>query len=164
MLETQVRSLGGKIPWRRACKPLQYSCLENPMDRGAWWATVLMVTKSRTEATGHAVPVSNLCHFDGPSKKWVTVCVMMWRGCRAGSDWLSKGWLQSYGEASKGCIVRGGREGEGDSSTQTGRRCCCLILTLMLQLSVTLASDLVLGRKHCGKWYCGKYLCGWWII
>ena len=28
--------------------PLQYSCLENPMDRGAWWATVHVVTKSRT--------------------------------------------------------------------------------------------------------------------
>ena len=26
--------------------PLQYSCLENPMDRGAWWATVLRVGKS----------------------------------------------------------------------------------------------------------------------
>ena len=28
--------------------PLQYSCLENPMARGAWWAAVLGVTKSRT--------------------------------------------------------------------------------------------------------------------
>ena len=28
--------------------PLQYSCLENPMDRGAWWATVHKVTKSQT--------------------------------------------------------------------------------------------------------------------
>ena len=27
---------------------LQYSCLENPMDRGAWWATVHAVTKSQT--------------------------------------------------------------------------------------------------------------------
>ena len=33
------------IPWRRECKPLQYSCLENLMDRGAWWATVHMVVK-----------------------------------------------------------------------------------------------------------------------
>ena len=32
----------GKIPWRRVLhgNPLQYSCLENPMDRGAWQATV----------------------------------------------------------------------------------------------------------------------------
>ena len=28
--------------------PLQYSCLENPMDGGAWWVTVHEVTKSRT--------------------------------------------------------------------------------------------------------------------
>ena len=27
--------------------PLQYSCLENPMDRGAWWAAVHGVSKSR---------------------------------------------------------------------------------------------------------------------
>ena len=29
--------------------PLQYSCLENPMDRGAWWATVYRVAKSQTQ-------------------------------------------------------------------------------------------------------------------
>ena len=29
----------GKIPWRRYGNPLQYSCLENPLDRGAWWTT-----------------------------------------------------------------------------------------------------------------------------
>ena len=28
--------------------PLQYLCLENSMDRGAWWATIPGVTKSRT--------------------------------------------------------------------------------------------------------------------
>ena len=28
--------------------PLQYSCLENPMDRGDWWATVHRVTESQT--------------------------------------------------------------------------------------------------------------------
>ena len=31
--------------------PFQYSCLENSMDRGAWWATVHGVTKSRTRPT-----------------------------------------------------------------------------------------------------------------
>ena len=33
----------GKIPWRRACNPLQHSYLENPMDRGAWWAIIYKV-------------------------------------------------------------------------------------------------------------------------
>ena len=31
--------------------PLQYSCLENSMDRGAWWITIHGVTKSRTRLT-----------------------------------------------------------------------------------------------------------------
>ena len=31
------------------CNPLQYSCLENPMDRGAWRATVHRVAKNRTQ-------------------------------------------------------------------------------------------------------------------
>ena len=44
----------GSIPWsgrspgRGHGHPLQYSCLENPMDRGAWWATVHRVAKSQT--------------------------------------------------------------------------------------------------------------------
>ena len=34
---------------------LQYSCLENPMDRGAWWATVHRIAESEmTEVTEHA--------------------------------------------------------------------------------------------------------------
>ena len=35
-----------KIPLRRAWQPTPVFCLENPMDRGAWWATVNRVTKS----------------------------------------------------------------------------------------------------------------------
>ena len=38
----------GKSPGGRHGNPLQYSCLENPMDRGAWWATVHGVAKSQT--------------------------------------------------------------------------------------------------------------------
>ena len=62
MQETRVQSLGQEgggngIPWKEEematpgggnGNPLQYSCLENPMDRGAWQATVHRVTKSRT--------------------------------------------------------------------------------------------------------------------
>ena len=35
-----------KMPWRRICNPLQYSCLENPLDRGDWQVTVHGVSKS----------------------------------------------------------------------------------------------------------------------
>ena len=38
----------GKSPGGGHGNPLQYSCLENPMDRGPWQATVYMVTKSWT--------------------------------------------------------------------------------------------------------------------
>ena len=38
----------GRCPGGRNGNPLQYFCLENPMDRGALWATVHRVTKSRT--------------------------------------------------------------------------------------------------------------------
>ena len=35
----------GRAPGEGNGHPLQYSCLENPMDRGAWWATVHGVAK-----------------------------------------------------------------------------------------------------------------------
>ena len=38
----------GRSPGEGNGNPLQYSCLENPMDRGAWWATVYGVGKSCT--------------------------------------------------------------------------------------------------------------------
>ena len=38
----------GRSPGGGNSNPLQYSCLDNPMDRGAWWATVHGVTKSQT--------------------------------------------------------------------------------------------------------------------
>ena len=38
----------GRSPGEGNGNPLQYSCLENPMYRGVWWATVHGVTKSRT--------------------------------------------------------------------------------------------------------------------
>ena len=36
----------GRSPGGGNGNPLQYSCLENSMDRGAWWATVHVVTKN----------------------------------------------------------------------------------------------------------------------
>ena len=38
----------GRPPGGGHGNPLQYSCLKNPMDRGAWWATLLMLAKSWT--------------------------------------------------------------------------------------------------------------------
>ena len=48
-----IRDMGsvpglGRSPGGGHGNPLQNSCLENPMDRGAWWATVHWVTKNQT--------------------------------------------------------------------------------------------------------------------
>ena len=49
MQETQVRSLDGEDPLEK--EMATHSCLENPMDRAAWQATVHGVAKSRTGLT-----------------------------------------------------------------------------------------------------------------
>ena len=68
MQETQETQVG-KIPgWGRSPgggqgNPFRYSCLENPMDRGAWRGTVHRVTKSRTQLkwlSRHAQQENNL--------------------------------------------------------------------------------------------------------
>ena len=56
----------GSIPGSRRSsgggngKPLQYSCLGNPMDRGAWWATVSRKESDMTEATKQLLPKTSL--------------------------------------------------------------------------------------------------------
>ena len=55
----------GKIPEERHINPLQCSCLENPMDRGAWWATIHRVAKSRIglkrlKAHGHTADLKSV--------------------------------------------------------------------------------------------------------
>ena len=51
MQETQVPSQSGlgRSPGEGKGNPLQYSCLENSMDRGGWWATAHRVAKSWTQ-------------------------------------------------------------------------------------------------------------------
>ena len=50
MWETWVRYLGQKdSPREGNGNPLQYTCLENSMDRGAWWVTVHGVAKAQTQ-------------------------------------------------------------------------------------------------------------------
>ena len=63
----------GRSPGGGPSNPLQYSCLENPMDRGAWWATVHGVAKSWTQMkqlnthihTHTYMHIYNYLHFIG---------------------------------------------------------------------------------------------------
>ena len=72
--------------------PLQYSCLENPMDRGAWWATVHGVTKSWThdwsDLAHMRVPTSSLTLWlsTGEIHKhvttdWKALCILNLHWC-----------------------------------------------------------------------------------
>ena len=67
--------------------PIQYSCLENPMDNGAWWAAVHEVAKSRTQLRDFTFTF----HFHALEKEMAThSSVLAWRipgmgslvGCR----------------------------------------------------------------------------------
>ena len=67
--------------------PLQYSCLENPMDRGAWWASVHGVAKSRARLSDFTFTF----HFHALEREMAThSSILDWRipgrwslvGCR----------------------------------------------------------------------------------
>ena len=44
----------GRSPGEGNGDPIQYACLENPMDRGAWWATGYGVAKNRARLSEHS--------------------------------------------------------------------------------------------------------------
>ena len=57
MLETWALIPGlGRSPGEGNGNPLQYSCLKNSMDRGAWWATVHEVTRVRHDLATKSPP------------------------------------------------------------------------------------------------------------
>ena len=58
----------GRSPGEGNSNPLQYSCWENPMDGGAWWATVHAVTKSQTRLSDftHSLTQTPYNTLDGP--------------------------------------------------------------------------------------------------
>ena len=63
---TDVRNMGlipglGRSPGGGHCNPLQYSCLENPMDSEAWWAAVQWVAESQTRLKRLGGSVAKSC-------------------------------------------------------------------------------------------------------
>ena len=60
----------GRSPGEGNGNPLQYYCLENPMDRGAWWATAHGVAKSRTRLSDFtSLPYLYFCSSAMPWRK-----------------------------------------------------------------------------------------------
>ena len=66
----------GRSPAGRRGNPLQYSCLENPVDGGAWWAAVHGVAKSQTRLSDFTFTF----HFRALEKEMAThSSVLAWR-------------------------------------------------------------------------------------
>ena len=81
----------GRSPGGGNGNPFQYSCLENPMDRGAWWATVHGVTKSwtglnmrapRRAAAPATKPQLIPGQLAGSLRSWTSLCMWTWRALR----------------------------------------------------------------------------------
>ena len=134
--ETQVRALGWEDPLEGGHgDPLQYSCLENPMDRGAWWAIVHGVAKSWTwqkQLSTHSyvkihqtaglrfAPFTafKLCHNKTPASGWCTPAsssryLWEWRQSRTEVGFirivnvmfLSRGEVKHRWERNNSCLV-----------------------------------------------------------
>ena len=71
--------------------PLQYSCLENPVDRGAWWAAVHGVTKSWTRLSNFTFAF----HFHALEKEMATHLCSCLENARDEGAW----WAAVYGVA-----------------------------------------------------------------
>ena len=80
----------GRSPGEGNGNPFQYSCLENPMDGGAWWATVHGVAKSWTRLSDLWIDIdrNNLSSLPGSS-------VSKESACNSG-DWCSNPGLGRY--------------------------------------------------------------------
>ena len=95
MQETWVQSLGWEDPpGGRHSNPLQYSCLESPMDRGAWQATVHRVVKSQTWLKWLSMLTRVwICQGSDYEGRWVLVS-----SC-PGDHWLGQHHTVTCGEA-----------------------------------------------------------------
>ena len=78
----------GRSPGGEHGNPLQYSCLENPMDRGARLGTVQRVSKSQTWLSDFTFSVS---YWVSQVAQWVKICLQCrWRRRRRFDPWVRK--------------------------------------------------------------------------
>ena len=118
------RSLVGCIPWGRweldtterlhfhfslSCvegngSPLQCSCLENPRDRGAWWAAVYGVTQSRTRLKGLSSSSSSKITADANCSNEIERCLLLGRKVMINIDSILKS--RDITLPTKVCIVK----------------------------------------------------------
>ena len=90
----------GRSPGEGNGNPLQYSCLENPMDRGAWWATVHGVARVRHDLASRPrlpppqVPEVTVQYSLGPERGWKEMGLDL-------TSWIGKATLHNDKAATK---------------------------------------------------------------
>ena len=99
LISVSLLRVPNRISQRRRWHPTQYSRLENPMDRGAWWAAVHGVTRSRTRLSNFPFTF----HFRALEKAMAThSSVLAWRIPGTGEP----GALPSMGSQSRARLKR----------------------------------------------------------
>ena len=84
--QTQLKRLSSTSSSSSRLQLIQYSCLENPMDGGAWWAAVPGVAKSRTRLSDFTFPF----HLHALEKEMAThSSVLAWRIPGTGAWWAA---------------------------------------------------------------------------
>ena len=115
--------------------PLQYSCLENPMDGGAWWAALHGVTRSRTRLSDFTFSF----HFHALEKEMAThSSVLAWRipGTEEPGGWPSMGSHRVRHDWSDLAVAVAVTEGKISSRTKVGPLLFVLkLLTQNLELN-----------------------------
>ena len=100
----------GRAPGGGHGNPLHYSWLENPMDRGAWWATVHSVTKSQTQLKWHSAHTHTiqmkpqLQAHTHTQYKWILSCTGR-LGYRYWFSWLRAGIVIPVQNLRWGCLL-----------------------------------------------------------
>ena len=121
------------MPWLSGCDgtPLRYSCLENPMDGGAWWAAAHGVTKSRTRLSNFTFTFSFSSDAALRGRNITSTFLSMkqrnsvsWEHCQLrGAPWMAAPSLPGYFFASRMKPWRNHSKNK-TSVTQTFLLCC----------------------------------------
>ena len=69
----------GRFPGGGNGNPLQYSCLENPLDRGTWWATVHGGAKSQTQLNDSRFHFLSVCWQADAALMFFHLCQILWQ-------------------------------------------------------------------------------------
>ena len=131
----------GRSPGEGHGNPLQYSCLENPMDRGGWWATVHGVAKSQTWLKLLSMPAHR--------------GQIPWRRTHRTQGWeRSLGWLIKSRDEAAISLWRAGLDQESGPDYLP----CCLWSSVQMRAPNSLTPLTQENLCPTPWWGCG----GWW--